>query len=168
MLQILSLVNNKYVWIGLFLASLLAGSYYGGYVHGHSQFIALQAKDKEDRAAQEQAALATLAEYNKQKKEIQDEAQQEINSMAAALSDLSVRYNKGTTALHMCSAASTKQFSQPTPGPGSSASTGGTQANEESIAIAPEVLSDTLDTAIAAINAELEWRKYARNTGQVQ
>jgi hypothetical protein len=164
----LSFLTNKYVLGGLLLAALLGGVYYAGYHRGDQRFVALQAQIQQERKDAKEAQEALVNKDNKEKDRIQNEAKQQIASMSRAIGDLSVRFNAGETALRLCTAAGSSQPSQPALGSGTAASPGTTQGNQESIAISPAVLNDTLDTAIAAVTAELEWRDYARNTGQVK
>ena len=164
----LSFLVNKYVLGGLLLAAVLGGVYYAGYHRGDQRFVALQAQIQQERKDAEAIQKAILDTDNKEKVRIQNEAKQQIASMSRAISDLSVRFNAGETALRLCTSTGTRQPSQPAIGSGSTASPSPTQGHEESIAISPTVLNDTLDTAITAIQAELEWRDYARTTGQVK
>ena len=164
----LSFLANKYVLGSLLLAAVLGGVYYAGYHRGDQRFVALQAQIKQERKDAEEVEKAIITTDNQEKERIQNEAKDQIASMSRAIGDLSVRFNSGQTALRLCTANSTNKPSQPANGSTATANPGPTPADEVSIAINPAVLNDTLDTAIAAISAELQWRDYARSTGQVK
>lgn len=164
----LSFLTNKYVLGSIILALVLGGCYYTGYERGSAKYVALEATYKAQTQEAIRQAKELLKQNEEEKKQIEAESQQQINSMSVALADLGMRYNGGLTALQVCTSASTSQPSKPATGSGSGTSTSPAKPVEVTIGINQGVLSDTIDTAIAAINAELEWRKYARSTGQVQ
>jgi len=166
--SLLSLVFNKYVVGSALVLGLIFGVYEYGYYNGHKPYIALQAtyeQAQKDFAAQ-QAALK-LAD-NKEKAKIQNEAKQQIASMSTAIADLSVQLNAANSAIGVCNPPSPAESGQPTNGPGTQGGTSKPEEAADRITISPEILNDTITTAISGITAELEWREYARSTGQVQ
>ena len=164
-----SIILNKYVLGGLVLVSLLGGVYYTGYVHGERTYVELKSQYEAQAKVQEEQQQKIMADNAATVKRINDEAKQQVDSMSVALGDLSMRLQSNHRAISLCPATtSTSNAVNPTNGSAATASPQPTQAATPTVAIDSAILGDTLDTAISAVTAELQWRDYARNTGQAK
>jgi len=160
---------------GLFLAIIGATAgitWFAADAHYSKQYEDLKAQYAQTSKDQAAEDAATLTRYAQAAQEVNEDAKTELASAAASAADLGVRLNDGYAAIRACSATSAVS---PAPAVGSAvaadarqpAADQGRTGPEVSAGIDPEVLRDTLTTAIDAINAELLWRQYARQTGQV-
>jgi hypothetical protein len=161
-----------WVWKLLAAAALIAAvagtTWFAADAHYTKQYTSL--KSQYEQAAKDAKAErdATIAANKAAAERINNEAQEQIASMAAAIGDLSVRVNAGHGTIRVCPAPQGAAGAAQPPVGSTAAGSAGAVAGPQStdLAIDGAILNDTLDAAIAAITAELQWRDYARSTGQ--
>jgi hypothetical protein len=162
--------------IGLALA-IIAGScgatWFAADAHYSSQYTALKAGYEQASRDQTLHVAQTIASNAQASKEINDQAQTQIGSMAAVIGDLSKRLQQrsGTGPISLCPAAtSPASAAAVSPGRTVTASPDAVAVPEKRVdqaaAIDPNILGDALETGIAALKAEILWRQYIRRTGQ--
>lgn len=156
------------------LAGACGATWFSADAHYSRQLEALKASYEQAQKDATAEAAATLTRYAQAAQEVNDEAKSQLAGANAAAADLGVRLNDGYAAIQACGAASTIGADV---APGSGAATDSRPAAADAgraepqvpavAGIDPQLLRDTLTTAIDAIDAELWWRQYARETGQV-
>jgi len=133
------------------------------------KYTSLKAQYEQAAKDQEIEKAKLLATYAHAAQEVNDEAKYTISGMSVSISDLGMRLRSSHSALSMCtSTASAGSTGEQPNGPATAASVGAVANPQATIGIDANVLASTLDTAIDAIEANVLWRKYARETGQVQ
>lgn len=148
-----------------------AAVWFAADAHYSRAYVALQADYQQATKDQAAEAAATLSRYAAASQEVNDEAQKQLAGMAATLADLRLRAPAaGQPTVSLCTAQGPGRPPDAAVGPAAAGSPGGAPSAAGSgieLAIDAGALGDTLDVAIDALSAELLWRQYARQTGQV-
>jgi hypothetical protein len=171
------MIQTLLLKIGIVAAVLVgacAATWFGADAHYSRQYQAL--KSSYEQAARDQQAKVdqTIADNQAAAKAVNDEAQQQIGTMATTISDLSVRlqHNAGSRTVTVrttpsCPTIATVEPDRSTvtasPGPATAAPGPGEQPE---VSIDASILTGVLDVSIDALKAELLWRKWVRDTRQ--
>jgi hypothetical protein len=161
--------------IGIALA-ILAGAcgatWFASAAHYEQQYTALKSSYEQAARDQQLHVAETIASNQLAAKDIDEKAKVQIGSMAATISDLSVRLqhsSAGRGAIAMCAATAGPAHADAiAPGraiaPSADAAAVPAQPALQA-AIDPDVLADALDTGIEALRAELLFRQWAKRVG---
>lgn len=151
------------------LAAVAAGTWGMADAHYSRQYERLKASYEAAAAIQREQVDRTIADNQAAAKAVNDEAQQQIGSMATAMADLSSRLqHAGSHPVRLCPApaGTVRPYLDPI-GP---AVTAGDRpapaAAEPDIGIARNVLVGALTIGIDSLKAQQFWRTYARRTKQ--
>jgi hypothetical protein len=162
-------IELTFAKIGIAIAILLGccgATWFAADAHYSSQYAALKAKDMQ-KAADAQKIIDDKARADETvTKEVNDEAVAQIGVMSDAIVGLlqhPITITRTVTAIQGPAELDVKPD-----GPGIAASPGPADGPEKTIGacLDPATLKQILDIATSGIDAELEWRKWARGTGQ--
>jgi hypothetical protein len=171
------MIQTLLLKIGIVAAVLIgacAATWFGADAHYSRQYEVL--KSSYEQAAKDQQAKVnqTIADNQAAAKAVNDEAQEQIGSMAATIGDLSVRlqHNAGSRTVTVRAAPSCPTVAAVQPerpaapaSPGPAPETAGPSDHPEAI-IDAGILTGVLDVSIDALRAELLWRQWVRETRQ--
>jgi len=133
------------------------------------QYAALKAGYEQASKDQKAVVDKTIADNQAAAKDIDGKAEQ-IEGMAAVISDLSVRVGTGHSSVRMCApaAGTVRPYLDPIGPAVTAGDRPAAAAAEPDIGIARGIVSGALEVGIDALKAELFWREYARRTGQTK
>jgi hypothetical protein len=154
------------------LAGACAATWFGADAHYSRQYVALKASYEQAAKDQQAKVDQTIADNQAAAKAVNNEAQQQIGSMAGTITSLLMRKPAGGGAITVCTTAPRPAVAAVQPDrPATAASPGPTAAapgpsQGPQAAIDAAVLTGVLDVSIDALKAELLWRKWVRDTRQ--
>jgi hypothetical protein len=160
---------------GISIAVLLgvAGvTWFAADAHYSQALASLEGQLKGAATAQAEAVAKQKQQDAEAAKEIDNEAQNQIGTMAGTIGDLSQRLwlqeHSPRRTITLCPSTPSAARSSPEPErPATPASPGPAPGPQNTVTVLdPAIVSDAIDLGIDAIKAELFWRSYARKTGQ--
>jgi hypothetical protein len=171
------MIQTLLLKIGIVAAVLIGActaTWFGADAHYSRQYEAL--KSSYEQAAKDQQAKVnqTIADNKAAAKAVNDEAQEQIGSMAATIGDLSLRlqHNAGSRTVTVRAAPPCPTIAAVQPDRPAAAASTGTPAEAAGPSDHPEaiidagILTGVLDVSIDALRAELLWRQWVRETRQ--
>jgi hypothetical protein len=154
------------------LIGACAATWFKADAHYSQALSSLEGQLKGASEAQQKAVDKQKADDAAVTKDINEQAQQQIGSMAGTISALLLRKPAGSGAISVCTSSPSAARAPVQPERPAAAASPGPPAipARPSIeaAIDPGTLTDSLTVGIDAIKAELLWRDYARRTGQTK
>ncbi len=159
--------------IGLALA-IVAGAcgatWFAADSHYSNQYAALKAGYEQASRDQKAQVDRTIADNQAAAKAVNDEASQQIGSMARTIADLSVRASApGSRAITVRACPTSTPVATVQPDRSAVAASPGPAAESAKpvATVDPAILSGIIDVSIDAIRAELLWRQWVKSTRQV-
>lgn len=160
------------------LAGACGATWFGAAAYYSKELSSLEGQLLAAASAQKAAVDAQIATDQAAAKEVDNEAQQQIGSMASVIIDLSMRNAAGSRTAALCASPASAAIAHGQPDRSSATASSGPTATPSAAAPSPPAistpsidlgaLSDALELGVESVKAELLWRQYARQTGQAK